>query len=170
MRLHEVSDQYAHVLEHIGDPKQFEALADTLESIDAIYEEKLEQVTKSRANDLAEVAALEEEIKRLKGRADAAMKRAENKEKYIKFSLLKNNQRNVKTATYSFSFKKSTSLKVVDLEKFPKNFLKPQPPKADIAGIKKYLKETFDEKNIPCPDDLPELGLRFEHNENLQIK
>lgn len=171
MRLHEVSDALARLLESIEDADQFEHLADTLESLDLVYEEKIDQLGKSRANDLAHIGALDDEIKRLQEKKAKLKKRVEGVEKYIHQTLIKNNQKSVKTTLFTFGFRKSTSLVVTDISKLPERFLKPQEPKPDVAGLKKHLKESFAEKNLPIPDDMTEtLGVRFEHKQSLQIK
>lgn len=168
--LYQVADQYANVLELLNDPEKFELLNDTLESIDALMEEKLVSIGKLRQNILSDAEALEVESKRLKERADSLKKQSEKLENYVAFTMRKHNFKKMDTPLFKFSFRKSTSLVVTDLEQVPEHFLKPQPSKPDIAGMKKHLKQMFDERGLEIPEELPELGVKFETKESLQIK
>lgn len=171
MKLYEIADQYTNALENVEDSDSFELMADTLDSINSLLDDKLDSIGKLRRNYLAEAEALKNEAKFLKEKADKAEKNAEKLEKYVAFTLKKNGFAKADTGLFKFSFRKSTSLVVSDIENFPAHFLKPQPPKPDIAGLKSFIKKTYDDKGVKVPEDLTEdLGVRFETKESLQIK
>jgi isopentenyl diphosphate isomerase/L-lactate dehydrogenase-like FMN-dependent dehydrogenase len=171
MRLYEITDRYTQALELIHDPDKYDQLNDTLESLDEPMQEKLESIGKIRQNKLAEAEALKAEADRLMERAKKAKKEADSLANYVEFTMKKHNFKKLETPLFKFSFRKSTSLVVTNIENVPEHFLKPQPPKPDVAGMKKHIKQVFEEKGLEVPEDLTDtLGVAFETKENLQIK
>ena len=170
MKLYEIANQYAEVLEMLDDTEKFDLINDTLDSINTGLEDKMTSIGKVRQNLLREAEALKAESDRLKERADRAKKQVEKLENYISYTMQTHNFRKLDTPLFKFSFRDSTSLVVTDIEQMPAHFLKPQPPKPDIAGLKKHLKQVYDEKGLQIPEELPELGVKFEKKTNLQIK
>jgi regulator of replication initiation timing len=169
-KLYEIADRYALITELLDDPEKAEMVFDTLDSMEGELQDKLTSIGKLIRNFNADEEALKEESKRLKERADAAKKQAEKLENYVKFIMQKNGFKKLDTPLFKFSLKSSVSLVVTDLDQVPEHFLKPQPPKPDIAGLKKHLKQAYDEKGLEMPEELPELGVKFETKENLNIK
>lgn len=170
MKLYEIAKQYQDALEYANDPEKFMQMVDTLDSIDENLKDKLESVGRIRQNKLAEAKALEEEAERLKERADKVKKEVGSLEKWVEYTLANANMKKIESHSFKFSFRKSTSLVVTDPEQIPEHFLKPQPPKVDVAGMKSHLKKYYEEKGLDIPEELPELGVKYETKENLQIK
>lgn len=170
-KLYEIASNYNQVLELLDDPERFDQLKDTLDAIDENMNDKLESVGKIRASYLAEAAMLKAEAKRLTEKAAAAEKQASNLTGYVEHVMKTNKFDKLKTPLYTFSFRKSTALVVTDEKEVPEQFLKPQPSTVDVAGLKKHLKQTYDDLGIDMPDDFTDtLGVKFEHKHNLQIK
>jgi isopentenyl diphosphate isomerase/L-lactate dehydrogenase-like FMN-dependent dehydrogenase len=171
MKLYEMADQYTQALEHMQDADSYEKFKDTLDSLDEPMQDKLDNIGLLRQNKLAEAEALKAEAKRLTDRAKAAEREADALATYVEFTMRRNNFKKLETPHFKFSFRKSTALIVSDIENVPEHFLKPQPPKPDVAGMKKYIKQIFDEKGLAVPEDLTEtLGVKYENRESLQIK
>lgn len=171
MKLYEIADQYQTALTYLIENEQLADNFDTLEAIEENLNDKLDNIGKLRQAKLAQVEAIKEEAKRLRDRATSVEKEVTKLENYIDYCLRKNDLKKVASTLFTFTYRSSTALVVTDSEQIPEHFLKPQPPKPDIAGMKKYIKEYFEEKGMPVPEDLTEtLGVRFETKENLQIK
>lgn len=170
MKLYQITQRYQNVTDLIQDAETFEQVKDTLDALDEDLKDKLDSIGRIRLNYLAEAQMLKEEADRLKERADRAKREAEKLEQYVEYVMNQSKMDKIDTPLFKFSFRKSTSLVVTDISQLPEHFLQPQPPKADVAGLKKHLKQVYEEKGLEVPEDLPELGVQFVHKRNLQIK
>jgi hypothetical protein len=170
MKLYQIAEQYREALEMLTDPDKFDQLKDTLEFLDENLKDKTEAVLKHRQNLLAEAAALKAEAKRLNERAAEVEKQAEGSAKLVDYIMKKNNFKKLDAGMFKVSYRKSTALVVKDVNAVPEHFLKPQPPKVDVAGMKKHIKQIYDDRGMEIPTDLSDLGVEYEHRESLQIK
>lgn len=170
MKLYEIASQYREALDMLSDPEKFDQLKDTLDFLDENLKDKAEAVLKHRQNLLAEAEALKNEAKRLAERAAAVEKQAEGSAKLIDYIMKKNNFKKLDAGMFKVSYRKSTALVVRDVNAVPEHFLKPQPPKVDVAGMKKHIKQIYDDRGMEIPTDLSDLGVEFEHRESIQIK
>lgn len=170
MNLYNISQQYAEALEYIEDADSFEGIKDTLGAIEANLNDKLDNIGRIRKNKLAQAKALKEEAKELAEKAKRLEKEVEYLENWIDHSLQAAKLKKVEAGIFKFSYRKSTSLEVVDTEQVPEQFLKPQPPKVDVAGMKKHLSQVYEDNGLEVPEEIPELGVKFITKQNLQIK
>jgi hypothetical protein len=169
MKLYEIAEQYRVALDMLSDPEKFDQLKDTLDFLDENLKDKADAVLKHRQNLLADAAALKAEEKRLKARREQIEREAEGSAKLIDYIMRKNSFKKLEAGSFKVSYRKSTSLEVIDVNEVPEHFLKPQPPKVDVAGMKKHIKQIYDDRGMEIPEDLSDLGVKFVQKENLQI-
>lgn len=116
-----------------------QTVADTLESIGV--NEKLESyvyVQKQFESDLAAYKAEKERIEKKMKTCQNAIDRM--KTTVIEFMSVTGLNK-AKAGTFDLSIRKSESVNILDESKISDEWLKPQPPKIDKAGIKKALKD-----------------------------
>ena len=111
---------------------------DTLEGLD--IDTKIENICKVIRNMEADAKAFKEEKDRLAQR----QKTAENGVARLKESLLNylivSENKNVDAGTFKVSYRETDKLNVQSEDNIPAEYLIPQPPKVDSAGLKKYIK------------------------------
>ena len=117
MKLYEIAHEYQNLLDAIENGEIPEAaLADTLESITSLLEEKADNVACVIKNMQAEVAAIKAEEERLSARRKTKEKRVEYLTKYLSDILLKAGYDKVETVRNSISFRKTPPKCVVENE------------------------------------------------------
>ena len=119
MRLYEVNKQFEEFADAVerGDVPE-EAIADTLESINAEFDEAVDCIACLIKDFEAEAEAIREEAKRLDERAAVKMKRAKRMKQYLQDSLLRRGFRHLETSRHSISFRKSKAVEVDDPDSF----------------------------------------------------
>lgn len=140
----------AHLQDVLDDPtsteeEKAEALAE-FQAIQMTIEPKLESYFKCLKNRAADSEVLGAEIKRLQARKKAADADVDSLREQMLAAMQATKTKKVKTTIGTFSMKTIQQLVTHfeedgALDEIPKEFLKPQPPKVDTKGLKKYLSE-----------------------------
>lgn len=168
MKLYEIAHEYQNLLDAIenGDIP-LEAMADTLESVTSLLEDKADNVACVIKNMTAEVEAIKAEEERLATRRKSKEKRVEYLTKYLSDILLNAGYDKVETARNKISFRKTPPKVVIDDEKAfiewaaenGKGYLNYGKPTINKTAIKDALAygATFD-------------GVRMESGTNISIK
>lgn len=119
MKLYEIAADYENLLELIemGEIPE-EAIADTLESIEAIFEEKADNIACGIKNLLAEIDAIKKEKANLDGRIKAKTKTVERMKAYLSEYLLRVGYSKLETPRNKLSFRKSEKVMVDDVDAF----------------------------------------------------
>lgn len=169
MKLYEIAADYQNLLDAIesGEIPE-EALADTLESVTALLEDKADNVACVIKNMSAEVAAIKAEEDKLAARRKTKEKRVEYLTKYLSDILLKAGYNKVETARNKITFRKNPPKCVIDNESAFVNwcltagkieFLNYKEPSVDKNAVKKALADGEEIK-----------GAHMESSVNIQIK
>ena len=119
--------------------EEFAAIREAIEA-------KLESYLKILKNRSADVTALADEVKRLQAKKKSAEADVDRLREQILAAMQAAQKTKVKTLTGTFSVKTVQSLVTHfdedgALDEIPDEFKKPQPPKIDTTGLKKYLQE-----------------------------
>ena len=147
--LYALSQQYRAVLNLLGEEEvSLEAIYDTLDAIDEPIQAKVESIGDMIRNLESEAAALKEESDRLKERAAAKLKSADTLLKKVETVMTNAEFEKIEGIKHTFAFGISNSLECKDPKLLPRHFLKPQEPKADIAGLKKELVRQYEEQGV----------------------
>lgn len=170
INLYTITQQYADALDFIEDAETFEQIKETLDAIEANLNDKLDSIGRIRKNKIAQAKALKEEAKELTEKAKKIENEVANFEKWIDHTLRAANLKKVETGMFKYSYRTSTSLEIMDSSQIPEHFLKPQPSKVDVAGLKAHLKKSYEENGLKVPEEIPEIGVKFVTKQNLQIK
>ena len=142
MNIYELTQEYIQLLALAEDEDtDIQAIDDTLEAIQGEIEDKADGYAKVILQLNAESIGLKQEIDRL----TKMQKVIDNNAKYLKDRLQQamevTGKTKFKTSLFSFNIQKNQAALVIDnAEKIPQEFLIPQKPKVDNAGIKEALK------------------------------
>ena len=142
MTLYDLTSDYMELQEMLTDPDvDPEVLADTIEGIEGMLEDKAENYAFIIRNLEAEAEAFKNEAARMTAKA----KTRENSVKYLKEKLYQTmvitDKRKFKTSHFSFGIQKNpVSVKIDQEGQVPEEFLIAQPPKIDKNSIKEILK------------------------------
>ena len=99
MKLYELAENYAEVQRMMDDPEaDLDAVKDTLDALSEAFDEKVDQLASMYKDFVSDAAALDEESKKLKQRADNKKKRAEWIKGYIQAQMTSMNRKKVETA------------------------------------------------------------------------
>lgn len=139
--MYELAEAYKAVLElaQSGEIDDEQAIADTLESIDVDIESKAESCAIIIQELAAEADKLAAEEKRLHNRRTAIEANAERIKTSVFNAMKVTGKEKFKTELFSFSIRKNPPKVIIDSD-IPEEFTIPQPPRADTAAIKNYLK------------------------------
>lgn len=119
-----------------------EEMANAVDELKVARKEKLEGIGCYIKNLFAEVEAIKEEADNLRKRAKVMENRAERLREYVANSLLASHETKFEGVRVAYSFRRSESVEVLDLEKVPSEYLKTKTEvSADKVAIKKVLKE-----------------------------
>lgn len=131
--LYELNNAYARIQQMIEEGH--EGLEDTLESITDAVEDKLEGYAMVKKNIESDIAGIKAEEKRLSERRKSLENSINRLDQAITDTLILVEGNRVKTSKFTFSFRKSTSVKVEDESIIPPQFIKVQKTvsRADIA-------------------------------------
>ena len=167
MKLYEIATDYRTFLEAVENGEiPEEAIADTLESITALLEDKADNIACMIKNMTAEAAAIKAEEQNLAERRKTKEKQIERMKAYLSDTLQLNNIAKLETARNKISFRKSESVKVdneADFIKWAENnnreYLTYKEPTIDKTTIKQGIKEGWEV-----------YGAHIETKMNMQIK
>lgn len=118
MKLYEITADYQNLLEAIANGEiPEEAIADTLESVTALLEDKADNIACLIKNLMAEAEAIKAEEDKLKARRTAKLNRAERLTNYLSDTLLQSGNTKIETARNVITFRKTPPKVVFDDEK-----------------------------------------------------
>ena len=164
MKLYEIKDLYVRFYDMVDAGEiDDEAIADTLESIDGEFEDKADNIACLIKTFLAEADAIKNEEKTLRERRERKEKQAESLKSYLSTTMLFLGKAKVETARNVLSFRKSTSLQILDEETFMEKY--PELVKVMI-GKSVSKKEVTDFIKAGQEFD----GAQLTEKQNLQIK
>lgn len=144
MKLYELTGKYAELQAQMEDGDH-EAVTDTLESIEGAIEEKVEAIHRLYRNMQADIDALKAEEKRLSEKRKVLENEQKRLKEYTERELSAAGIDKVNTGIGTVSLRNSPpSVKVLDLDRIPEEFLTPQEPKVDKRGLLKAYKEMTD--------------------------
>lgn len=162
MNLYNLTAELQHAVDNIqideetGEVKGFEAL----DALDAEFEVKAEAYALTIKNLLAFAGDVKTESDNLRARGDAAKKRAEAMKNHLAQSMNAVGKDKITTSRAALSFRKSTSVSVLDDIKIPDNLCKIETTrKPDKTAIGKLLKAG---ESVP--------GAELVESMNLQVK
>lgn len=168
MKLYELSKDYESLMLAIesGDIPE-EALADTLESIEVMLDEKADNIACWIKQLTAEAEAIKAEEDKLKARRTAKLKRAERLTEYLSECLTNAGRNKIETARNVISFRKTPGKVVIDNEqgfvewaqKYADGFLNYKEPTINKTAITEYIKAGGQLE-----------GVRIESSQNISIK
>lgn len=119
MKLYEIAADYENLLEMIEEGEiPEEAVIDTLESIEAIFEEKADNIACGIKNLLAEIEAIKKEKANLDSRIKAKTRTVEKMKAYLSEQLLRVGCSKMETARNKLSFRRSEKVMVDDVDAF----------------------------------------------------
>lgn len=115
MKLYEIAADYERLLDAIeaGELPE-EAIADTLEAVQGELDEKAENIACMLKDIAAEVAAIEDEEKRLAERRKQKERTYERVKNYLSGALHKVGKTKIETPRCKISFRKSESVEILD--------------------------------------------------------
>lgn len=167
MRLYEIAQDYKAFLEAVenGDIPE-EAIADSLESIEAILEDKADNIACVIKNLTAEAEAIKAEEKALAARRNQKEREIKSLKDYLANALLNSGYTKIETARNRISFRKSKKVEIDDEAAFIEwamsnrdDLLKYELPTISRTAIKEA---------IEGGDEIA--GARIEISQNIQIK
>ena len=157
MKLYEISNAMQKVSSLIEDEKELTAYLDGLKMQ---VKEKAENIFYFMANKKANVEAIDNEIKRLQELKKKYTNTTKSLENYLSYNLQKNNIEKLETNVAVFSFRKSESVEIKNLDEIPAGYKKEKISiSADKIAIKKAIKSGEEIK-----------GVEILEHKNLQIK
>lgn len=158
MNLFEISNEYLAILQLAEDPDvDPEVLADTMESIEADFEDKADAYAYIIATLKGDASTIDAELKRLKARKDAIENNADRLKKSLEEAMRVTNKLKFKTAMHSFGISKNPqSVYLIEGAEIPEQYLIPQEPKVDKKAILSDLKagKKFDFAELQQTDGL----------------
>ena len=142
MNLFEISNEYLAILQLAEDPDvDPEVLADTMEGIEADFEDKADAYAYIIATLKGDAGTIDAELKRLKARKDAIENNADRLKKSLEEAMRVTGKTKFKTAMHSFGIQKNPqSVYIFEGAEIPDTYLIPQEPKVDKRAILADLK------------------------------
>ena len=152
MTIYEIEERYRMLYEFMEDPDMDEeTIRDTMESIDAVLEEKADGYAKVMTQLKADADAIEVEIKRLQRRKETLLENSIRLKNTLQEAMILAEKPKFKTELFSFSIRKSPAAVVLDtgdLEKIPREYLVYQDPKINKKKLRDDLKAGVDLQGI----------------------
>ncbi len=135
-------------------------LMEYLDAIQGQMENKVDNIVRYSKNLELTAGAIDTEIERLQELKKSYVNKAEALRNYISYAMRKHGIEKVETGVARISFRKSSSVEIVDPTVLPEKFLV---TKTTQAPDKKAIKEAIENgESVP--------GARIEEKKNLQIK
>lgn len=149
MKLYEISEQYNEIqklLESDESESMAEAVAETMQLVEADFQEKAVAVVQFTTNLDADVIALDAEIKRLQDRKKAIVNKQESLRDYLRHNMAATGISNIKCQLFSITLSKpAKQVEITDESALPDEFVRVKTTIApDKAAIAKALKDGID--------------------------
>lgn len=147
MNLYELSTNYLQIQEMIMEGA--EGLEDTLESLNDAIEEKAVGYAKIIKNIEGQVLAIKEEEKRLAERRRSLESNIKRLKENLELSMLDTGKKKIKTNLFTFNIQKNPpSVKILDEEAIPSDYLVKQKPKIDKKAIINDMKNGVEVEGV----------------------
>ncbi len=144
MTLYELTADFQRLYELADDPDiEEDVWIDTMEGIDGAIEDKADGYACVIKSIMAEAKAIKEEEARLKQRRAVMEHRVDEMKAALQQAMQETGKTKFKTLRFSFGIQKNPAAVVITGD-VPEEFLIPQEPKVDVAGIKEMLKASAD--------------------------
>lgn len=143
MKLYELTSFYAELQERVEDGDH-EAVVDTLEALEDAIEEKVDSIYRIYRNLQADINALKEEEKRLKGKRQRLEASQDHLVGYVEGQLMAARIDKVKTSIGTVGFRKApASVEIINEDQFIDVYpdLVEYEPKINKAGLKDRIKQ-----------------------------
>lgn len=138
MNLYEIRQEIANAIESCIDMETGEIInPERLNELTVAHDEKREGVALFIKNKIAEIEAIDKELKTLSSRKKSLSNRVEWLKSYLSEDLAGHK---FETGKVLVTFRKSEVLEVNSTESIPQEYLIAQPPKVDKASLKKVVK------------------------------
>lgn len=166
--LYELTNDFMTLLDMADDPDIEEQVwLDTAIGIEGALENKADGYAKVIKQLIADADAAKAEKERLSNREKSLRNRADSLKKMLQDSMEASGKMKFKTQLFSFGIQKNApALKILDEEQIPEDYLIPQPPKVDNAGIKDLAKQNGGE----LKDADGNVWARLEQSQSLRIR
>lgn len=161
MNIYQIKEQYMK-LQALAESGEFdqEAIQEAIEMIDDTAEGKAESYGLVMKNLESNVLGLEAEIERLSNLKKSVQSNIDFMKSNLSELLIAAKKEKFKTEHFSFSFRKSESVNVIDVKKIPEKYIDKVTVKTPVKkAIKKAIKEG---EKVP--------GAEIVSKKNLQIK
>ena len=159
MNIYEITGYALELMEYLdAEEIDEQTVADTLEAIGA--DEKIDsycKIIKSYENDISNI---DNEIARLKARKDHAEKNISRMKTALDNFMQATQKDKVKTQLFTVSYRKSTSVEILDQERIPLQY---RNVKIEESPDKSAIKKVLSEGGTVA-------GCQLKENKNLQIK
>lgn len=163
MKLYEITDQYARLLDRLYDDElPEEVVLDTLESIEGEMADKAENIAALVADLEATAAAIKEAEKRQKDRREAMENKAARLRRYLMDAMVQTGATKFETPRFRISIRQNPeSVDVLDETTVPRDYFREVPARLELDKtlVKQALKDGF---AIP--------GCALKRTQSLQIK
>lgn len=160
MKLYEIEKQYMDLLKEMETSEDVETITYALDAIEDERSVKLDSIAKYLRCLDGEIASIDAEIARLSAMKKTKSNAQKSMKNYIAYSLTASGIHKTETDLFKFSFRKSESVKILDKDVIPKEFITENIDYAvDKTAIKEAIKswETIE-------------GATLLEKQNLQIK
>lgn len=141
--LYDLKGEYVTLMAMMGDPEvDDDVLRDTMEAVGGELEDKAEAYAIIMRNLDADLAAIDEEIKRLQQRKAGYKRNVDRMKAALQEAMVQTGKLKFKTTLFSFNVQKNPPSVVMDTDdwtKIPENFLKYKDPEIDKTALKKAL-------------------------------
>jgi len=126
--LYQINKEYLEIIDKMQDcePEEFDGLLKELNELDDNLEAKAENYAKVIADFKADIQSITNEVKRLNDKKRALQDKVKRMSDNLEDSLIMHNKKNLKTPLFNFSFRKSSSVVIDDINKIPTEFLRQQ--------------------------------------------
>lgn len=139
-KLYELTENYTNVLE-IAESLDAETLKNTLDAIDEAIEDKVENTAKVVKSLEGNIAAIDEEVKRLQGRKSTMNNNIKGIKDYMQEEMEKVGKERIKGQLFNIGIQNNPqSVKVIDENKINVNYFVEQPSKLDKKALLQDLK------------------------------
>ena len=168
MKLYEIANEYEELLAAIEEGEiPEEAIADTLEAVQGMLEEKADNLACYIKNLLAEVKAIKDEEEKLAERRKAKEKRADQLKAFLGNALQRAGMTKLETARNKLSFRSSAGVVISDEETFIAWAEEKAP---DLVKVTVAKKVALSAVQAAIKSGVEIEGAVIEQRQNLQIK